>query len=147
LIESQAKSNNISQNTEEENAFVRSYVLSCDHLLLRTSHVTVWHYTSVSAFLEIIKSNELWLSHNSFLNDKKEHAYALNLLRTIAQTEKKYHNIVRQLLQFSSNASQAHVFVLSFCESGDLLSQWIGYGQGVSVGFNVAGLEASFRSF
>ncbi|MDR1159789.1 MAG: DUF2971 domain-containing protein, partial [Syntrophomonadaceae bacterium] len=94
----------------------------------------------------IFNTKDLWASNALFLNDSSELKYGLNLScdkfkeiflsisdnKTKEKFNKFYNNYMEIILKTNS-------FVVSFCEDGDLLSQWRGYTKdydGISIGFN-----------
>ena len=106
---------------------------------------TLYHYTSFSGLLGIIKSRVLWASDIRFLNDSAEMKHTADMLRTeISQRIEKGQSNRKLLYQFRDWLSHriTHgnmLFVVSFTDNGNLLSQWRGYcplGKGVSLGFN-----------
>jgi hypothetical protein len=122
--------------------------------LTRTSRVrqtasmdTLFHYTTATGLLGILQSLSLWASDLRFLNDAHEAIFARDLVVEAVRNMKnpmedpthwaheqhgdlavrtfsKYQGfVVDEIL-----ASEFGVYVACFCESGDLLSQWRGYG-------------------
>jgi hypothetical protein len=68
-----------------------------------------------------------------------------------ARVEEALRSTMRDLEKICgpSESSPLHVYVSCFCENGDLLSQWRGYGGigGYSIGFRVEALEGLARNF
>jgi hypothetical protein len=104
------------------------------------------HYTDSFGVQGIITSNCLWASAAQFSNDASEIEYAVLVgLQVVEKLWGRKKNLgpwehlladhVRQLL-----ATPLHTFgqpfIVSFCEDGDLLSQWRAYGQ--NSGFSLA---------
>jgi hypothetical protein len=100
--------------------------------------VALYHYTTGSGLIEIIKSGELWSTQLSCLNDATELLYPIELLR-----QKAHHRLsapTTPRLEFLLKAIVAGLaapqvategrFVACFSEDGDDLSQWRGYGGG-----------------
>jgi hypothetical protein len=109
----------------------------------------LYHYTTAQGFLGIIQTKHLWATNVLYLNDATE----LSDARDILQTELQASPIL--LLGTPSRPSSEisavfeHLplehFIVSFCQDGDLLSQWRGYGSqgnGFSMGFSLAALAA-----
>lgn len=99
---------------------------------------TIYHYTDVHGFFEMISKRKLWLSGTNNLNDKTERIHGkdrvLNALREFEEFEGK-DRVVRQFLDFMGHSQ----YVCSFSQYGDSLSQWRGYaddGFGFAIGFN-----------
>jgi Protein of unknown function (DUF2971) len=107
------------------------------------------HYTDAFGVHGIITANCLWATATQFSNDSSEIDYAASIaVEIIHRTweKKKISNSWEQLLAahlirlFSSPLHTfGQPFIVSFCEDGDLLSQWRGYGQG-------SGFSLAFRS-
>jgi hypothetical protein len=104
------------------------------------------HYTDAFGVHGIVRSNCLWASAAQFSNDVSEIEYAVLIAlqivaelwahkRNLSPWERLLADHVRQIL-----ATPLHTFgqpfIVSFCEDGDLLSQWRAYGQ--NSGFSLA---------
>lgn len=104
------------------------------------------HYTDAFGVHGIITANCLWATATQFSNDKSEIDYAVSTaVEMVEETwgQKKICSSWEELLAahliklFSSPLHTfGQPFIASFCEDGDLLSQWRGYGQGS--GFSLA---------
>lgn len=110
-----------------------------------------WHYTSARGVLGIFgdyvksaggaKNNvrhcSMLASNIRFMNDSKEYEEGVecyeNLCKVVDSKVKKY------LPTKSTNSINDNIYLISFCESGDLLSQWKWYGKnsGISIRFNI----------
>lgn len=127
---------------------------------------TFYHYTNTEGLLGILDSNELWLTDSKFLNDPYEKTHGLNVIaiETNHGLINQYKNLIELMKnqttnqipinddefkfyelfydehnEFSEIINNHPTFIISFCENGDLLSQWKGYsnyGKGFSIGFN-----------
>lgn len=105
----------------------------------------IYHYTTISGLIGIISNKELWASDCRFLNDGAELSYA----RDIFMEEVKKLNLPPiegggyRLPGDSLDYFQ--MYIACFCEDGDLLSQWRGYGtnQGYSLGFDIDELRTT----
>jgi hypothetical protein len=108
---------------------------------------TLFHYTTATGLLGILKNGNLWASDLRFLNDAQESVYARDMVigaiekmenpvqrsdhwaqkhgQAAIDTFANYHGFVLDEVR----SSEFGVYVTCFCESGDLLSQWRGYGQ------------------
>lgn len=104
------------------------------------------HYTDAIGLHGIISSNSLWATAAQFSNDLSETQYAVSVAREVV-TEvwpgKKnltgwdqllYEHVVQVFGDPPRDFSQS--FLVSFCEDGDLLSQWRAYGR--KAGFSIA---------
>jgi len=107
----------------------------------------LYHYTDLNGFLGIFKTKSLWASNAFFLNDSSEISYGINLSQDLFskfyQSLKSEH--VKEILKcfyddYSGFVLSSNLFLVSFCENGDLLSQWRGYApnsDGISLRFNL----------
>src|SRR5215216_3035907 len=109
-----------------------------------TTSAIIYHYTTIPGLIGIVTHCELWASDCQFLNDGSELSYArdiffaeLQKLGTPRIEEEGYVPPGRSLQNF-------RMFITCFCEDGDLLSQWRGYGadQGYALGFDTETLQA-----
>lgn len=108
----------------------------------------LYHYTDAFGVHGIISSNCLWATATQFSNDLSEVDYAVSIATEIIQeTWRNKHNmsVWEQVLAehlVKLFATPLHTFgqpfIVSFCEHGDLLSQWRAYGRtsGFSLAFN-----------
>jgi hypothetical protein len=111
---------------------------------------TLFHYTSLTGLTGIITSKSIWATHIGYLNDPTELTYAIELTKTVLDQEKETANateaaFLNNLKEELESTRQLNIFVCSFSEDGDLLSQWRGYcppnGNGFSIGFDSLLLE------
>ena len=104
----------------------------------------LYHYTSIEGFLGIISSKNLWASHCQYLNDASEYKHALNFAEEISSNifmnddyNAGFGFILRKSI--SSLKEDSEIFIASFSEEFDLLSQWRGYcppNDGICIGFD-----------
>ncbi|WP_434042996.1 MULTISPECIES: DUF2971 domain-containing protein [Sorangium] len=107
------------------------------------SPTTIYHYTTIAGLIGILGRRELWASDCRFLNDGAELSYARELFFAevdkfdLPQLEDGGYRVAWRTRESS------YVFVACFCEEGDLLSQWRGYGadHGYALGFDVESLR------
>ena len=111
-----------------------------------TAARVLYHYTSAPGFLGILERRCLFASDVWFLNDASEVRYAQTRM---AERVRQYLGPDQPWLQALLDVSEAKpgwlddVFVASFCEEPDLLSQWRGYAAGgFAIGFAADGLAA-----
>ena len=110
--------------------------------------VCLYHYTSAEGLLGVIQSGELWATNVLYLNDASELSDATEVLRKNLESEPiKLRNENARFMQKTIPAHTVDVpidhFVVSFCENGDLLSQWRAYGTpggGYSIGIHTSAL-------
>ena len=93
----------------------------------------LFHYTSGAGLLGIVSSGEIWGGNYSFMNDRSEFIYATDMFRGVIgdMAGKQRSRAARELLDLvlgSDEANDNDMYVVSFCEEPDLLSQWRGYG-------------------
>lgn len=106
----------------------------------------VWHYTSSSTFIEIIKSKSLWATQISCLNDTRELRHLFDLI--FEEFEKRSNvcanGVLKPLYDYlksqknENRVPDSNCFVASFCTEGDDLNLWRAYAggeNGVSIGF------------
>jgi hypothetical protein len=106
----------------------------------------LYHYTTAPGLLSMIKSGHLWATELRYMNDPREFlkgaevilgvidrlAKGKNPPRAFRCLRKKVHRHIDEKLL------NMRIFCVSFCTTGDLLSQWRGYGDaggGYAVGF------------
>jgi hypothetical protein len=124
--------------TKEERA---SYEQFCKHAFEQMAPgvpETVWYYTTGSTFGRIIKSNQIWGTQISCVNDHTEFRYAVKLFGDIVKTFKEAENIedaewlrahILEILTEEAADSSAF-FVICASNRRDQLSQWRAYGGG-----------------
>ncbi len=106
---------------------------------------TLYHYTSLAGLMGMVEKRNMWASEIHYLNDTKE----LRLLGELLNHEIRIRlengadpcNVLIQFREWIAIRQKYGplVFVGSYTEEGNLLSQWRGYcphGSGVSIGFN-----------
>jgi hypothetical protein len=112
------------------------------------------HYTSPSGLLGILKSGNLWLTDALFLNDQSELSYGRGLVTEVlrdraALSGEQLRTIFEYAIQDfevapSPSGIRVRFYVTSFCENGNLLSQWRAYAaSGYSLGFDATRLKSS----
>ena len=105
----------------------------------------LYHYTNAEGLYGILRTRTIWATQFDFLNDRSEFSYALEILkeRLTAQAGVEASAKLIPGLDKWRNLTGAH-YVASFCEDGDLLSQWRGYAQtndGYAIGFKSGNLS------
>ncbi len=113
----------------------------------------LYHYSSAEGLLGIIQSRQLWATNALYLNDTSEISDALEVFRSELESVPLNLGEMAGFLsqgipEYSEQAPLDH-FVVSFCEGGDLFSQWRGYGSqgtGYSIGFHSSALLAASKS-
>jgi Protein of unknown function (DUF2971) len=103
----------------------------------------LYHYTSASGLMGIVEKKEIWATKIDYLNDAHEfwHAHELAfeaLTRRAKKSTKAVRFALGQMKERLERRIDRGVFVASFSEEGDLLSQWRAYCPakgGFSIGF------------
>lgn len=123
-----------------------------ERLYSHSPESTLYHYTSLKGLKGIIDNGVVWASEIKYLNDADELTYlAKNISWEIARRRSVSTTPISTIMdQFDiwtrERLTNGHMlFVSSFTEHGNLLSQWRGYcpfGQGVSIGFSPIKLKA-----
>lgn len=112
------------------------------------------HYTTASGLLGIMESSSLFASDVRFMNDESEITFGVERALTALDEGEIALPTDGAKVQLREGLENVHrwyrSFAVCFCDQGDLLSQWRGYGAdgGFSVGFRsaeLAGLEVSGR--
>jgi hypothetical protein len=107
---------------------------------------TLYHYTSLHGLQGIVESRSMWATEIRYLSDAKELVQTLEIflsaIRIRYQTSDATKRELFQQLEtwLRDRLVSGHlVFISSFTEEGNHLSQWRGYsplGEGVSLGFD-----------
>lgn len=105
----------------------------------------LFHYTTPSSAAGIIESKSLWLTKIQYLNDTSELELAISLFkdainrRSNKLNDKEKSDFLIYAGRQIDSFRKTNICVSSFCENGDLLSQWRAYGSsgsGVALGFS-----------
>ena len=97
---------------------------------------TLYHYTSADGLLGILKSHSIWMTNLRYMNDFSELQYAHEMIATVLKQKAAAQSageILKEFFRridntFDPYAGDHDVFATSFCENGNLLSQWRAYG-------------------
>jgi hypothetical protein len=110
----------------------------------------LYHYTTSNGIAGIFKSRSVWATHSGFLNDSSEMLYGEKLILEVLDERAEHTKfpLLKEMLRDGPGGmlmlnGKLVPFVTSFCECGDQLSQWRGYGdegQGFSLGFDLSAL-------
>jgi hypothetical protein len=107
----------------------------------------LFHYTSAGGLIGILSSRSIWLTDLKYMNDMSELQYASGLIGDCISDIKNKSGMTEIQIEFLSRISKSYnpfesgasVFSASFCENGNLLSQWRAYrgqGGGYAIGFD-----------
>jgi hypothetical protein len=109
----------------------------------------LYHYTTAQGLLSMIKSGHVWATESRYMNDPREFLHGAEIMLQVMNRMVKRKNPPQALLQVRGQVAahikekfqNVRIFCTSFCEAGDLLSQWRGYGDsggGYALGFESA---------
>lgn len=105
----------------------------------------LYHYTTLTGLLGIVRDKNLWASDIRYMNDSAELKHTADLIRLEVQERiargRGKADLLGQFVDWVGNRiTNGHLlFGASFRSHGNLLSQWRGYsdhGKGVSIGFS-----------
>ncbi len=125
----------------------------------RSDELMLFHYTDVTGLHGIIESRALWATDARFLNDQSEmdHGRDFILEKIDERASKSSSESIKHFLQqmagrlkidFGSNR-RYRVFIVCFCESPNLLSQWRAYsekGGGYALGFEFSNSTQTIKA-
>jgi hypothetical protein len=140
---------------EKEFSEVSSRVLTPKIVKQDDAFPDLFHYTDASGLLGILRSCSLWATHFQSLNDPSEMHYAITQARDLLDSlvekgpEDKgwFLRDAKELLNEAFEGEGLAPYIVSFCDLGNLLSQWREYGNrgsGFSIGFDFRRLSAIF---
>lgn len=107
----------------------------------------LYHYTSADGLIGILGGKSIWLTDLRYMNDMSELQYSRELVKKrlaahleIAELSEIQKEFIRRVGSSFDPFDFGHsVFSASFCEKGNLLSQWRAYrgrGGGYAIGFD-----------
>jgi len=114
----------------------------------------LYHYTDLAGLQGILSSSDIWLTNSRYSNDGEEMTHGYRVASEVIDEEFEaakaggqldratYVKSVRELL---ATPPAEGVYICCFCLSGNLLSQWRGYGGngcGVSIKFDPHGFAS-----
>lgn len=127
-------------------------------VLSRKPEKPLYHYTTQTGLLGIIRDRKIWATHTQYLNDRREFLHAVDLVRGEIQRLRNETNVQqgetattrtealnRMYNTISLSPEHINVCVCSFSEDSDSLSQWRAYGgsSGFGIGFSAKVLVAA----
>jgi hypothetical protein len=110
----------------------------------------LYHYTDIEGLKGILESGKMWTTDYRYLNDTQELKYGYEIIRKafyslideFKKDDTRMHTLLNLLHtiyeEFQYTKLFRYIFIASFCEDGDLLSQWRAYSgkqPGYSIGF------------
>jgi len=117
-----------------------------------TPNIPLYHYTTQAGILGIVTSEEIWATHHQCLNDSREFMHAKRLLKEVIEQKARarssivYDGLVTALE--GKGFEETGLFVASFSEDRDSLSQWRAYGgptSGYVLGFDLSAIKLPDR--
>jgi Protein of unknown function (DUF2971) len=115
----------------------------------------LYHYTSLASFVGIVKSKSLYATDILYLNDLLEYRHARQMIarrieeRLSEPAELCDKTALRWYLKLLADSVTEPVYVASFSEKADDISQWRGYvpaGKGICLGFDSVALREAAHS-
>lgn len=148
---------------QAERMYSRDGVIECPHFMAVLGYLArqygipryVWkpeglryHYTDAAGLLGMVKTNRIWATDVSFLNDPSEgKLFPKAIIRQMEEKPGGLNELEARIVQsIKANDTRRDgvlPYSVSFCAEGDLLSQWRGYGSfgsGYAIGFELAGV-------
>jgi len=94
----------------------------------------LFHYTSLDALTNIIKTSTLWATHCKYLNDLMELTDFERLYNSLMNSENKkfneYVNIFKKnMFEGIFKQLREKTFIISFTKDNDVISMWRNYGK------------------
>jgi hypothetical protein len=114
-------------------------------ILSKTPPPLLYHYTTQSGLLGILKSKKIWATHTQYLNDQLEFQHAVSIAKQelfnmgLGPPHHDNRDLLEEMKDGIEDIESINVCVCSFSEAGDILSQWRAYGGGsssFSIGFS-----------
>ncbi|GAA5143101.1 hypothetical protein GCM10023213_30190 [Prosthecobacter algae] len=102
---------------------------------------TLYHYCPAQSFMAIAESGVLRMSHSSGMNDSHELRHVELIIEHLLKEKPEW--IASEYIKNVLEIFQGHgrdLYMVSFSEEPDSLSQWRGYaddGSGYNIGFNI----------
>lgn len=131
------------------------FVSEYKNIFHRIPRKPLFHYTSYKGLLGIVTDKKIRATYYPFLNDSTEYQHGIRLgkkylKKFIERTSRKFHSTLsysemKSIEERWNYIENVPVFVCSFTEKDDLLSQWRGYCNdgGVCLGFDFSKLGKS----
>ncbi len=129
-----------------------------NHLVECEKPAYIYHYTDFAAFEKIVTNGEMWATHRSFLNDRRDLLYGFEACKQhmsvwkesrVNDTETRLADKAIAGLDKNQKESGPFFYSASFTEEQDGAAQWQIYGQrgqGVSIEFDFQLLEKSLSN-
>ncbi len=128
---------------------MRKHLPTYSKVIGKKKPATLFHYTTTIGLLGISTSKKIWATDIRYFNDPKEFQHTLDIIHLIIEDFYKVSDDPKELEGLAYDFIEylrinlgrkwnPEVYVVSFTEEGDLLSQWRGYCPkgGFSIGFD-----------
>lgn len=109
---------------------------------------SIYHYTSASALMNIIKANEFWVTNGKYLNDYTEISYIEEVFKEtclkIMATEEKGDLLYKEIMSLYSDFEKiSPTYILSFSTNKDSIALWSEFSNfyGYNMEFNISDLR------
>ena len=115
-----------------------------EHNLERMVNDHLFHYTSLEALINILKTNTLWATHCKYLNDLMELKDFERLYNNLINTEnKKFNEYVKifkeTMFEGIFEKLKEKTFIISFSKDNDIIPMWKSYGKnGIVIEFDTS---------
>jgi hypothetical protein len=129
--------------------------LAVRHLFAFEPPELLFHYTTIGGAYGILSSDALWMTKIRYLNDTSELEIGIATFREVLDElmrgpgARDELDLLESVKNGLGSAASSNICVASFCEHGDLLSQWRWYGEGgrgVSIGVSSSVLHGMAKS-
>ena len=96
----------------------------------------LYHYTTIAGAYGILTSDSLWMTKIRYLNDTSELEIGIATFRDVLEEVLREPRppdeleLLDEVRSGLATVASSNICVASFCEHGDLLSQWRWYGEG-----------------
>ena len=110
--------------------------LSVHHLFAVEPPELLFHYTTLAGGYGILRSDALWMTKIRYLDDTSELEIGIATFKLLleellhAPGPPDEHQLLDAVVTGLGSVAASNICVTSFCEHGDLLSQWRWYGEG-----------------
>lgn len=110
-----------------------------------TDTTKLYYYTRADTMYSILTSGMFWATNILYMNDSEEYLNGLREIRGIMERYKILDFRDVRVLDKLIHTPDPHIFTISFCTNGDLLSQWCVYaresGVNLELDFNLIGMD------
>ncbi|MGJ0847420.1 DUF2971 domain-containing protein [Tissierella praeacuta] len=117
---------------------------------------TLYHYTTINVLFNILSSGELWATKYSYLNDRSEIEYGLELLKKRINLVSTHKKMLSDSIESLKQQTLSDYYLVCFSSEKDSIPMWNYYGNhdGYNIGFKkeffdlfyMANIENSFSN-